>query len=101
MKKVLSVLLALCLIIGAVPMFASAYGEDEDFEIITGASGDRAVTGYHGTGGGVFIPDGIVAVLDGAFDNGENVTGLQLPESVRELATGALSGCTSLKKCSF
>lgn len=98
MKKVLSVLLALCLLIGALPVFAGATADESDFDIYETASGAKAITGYHGPGGEVMIPNGINAILASAFDNGKYVTGLQLPESVNFIDTGALSGCTNLER---
>ncbi len=97
MKKVLSVLLALCLLLGAMPVFAAS--DLSDFDIFTSPEfGTKAITGYHGPGGDVVIPDGIKGILSHAFQySSADVTSITLPEGFSSLADFALSGCPGLK----
>lgn len=78
MKKVLSVLLALCLIVGAVPMFASA--ADSDFTIENGA-----LVKYNGPGGDVVIPDGVTTIKAQAFRECSTLKSVIVPETVTKI----------------
>lgn len=89
MKRVLSVLLALCLLIGAVPVFASA--ADSDFVIE-----DGVLIEYNGPGGDVVLPDGLTCIGGGSFQWCENLTSLKIPDSVVNIEAGAFMWCTNL-----
>lgn len=88
MKKVLSVLLALCLIIGAVPMFASA--ADSDFYI-----DDGQLAGYNGPGGDIVTPAGIGSIRGGAIE-GDNINSVTITEGVTFITKEAIY-CPNLK----
>ena len=88
MKRVLSVLLALCLMLGAVPVFASA--ADDDFVI----DENGMLTEYNGLGGEVTVPSSVRAIATGVFSD-SNITSLTLP-NVTYLDVSALS-CSTLK----
>ena len=76
MKKVLSVLLALCLLFGAVPLSASAAGEEF---VIT----DGVLTAYNGPGGEVVVPSTATEVDMFAFAEKQEITRLTIPGTVK------------------
>lgn len=78
MKRVLSVLLALCLLLGAVPTLA--FAADSDFVIE-----DGVLTEYNGPGGEVVVPDGVTVIGRNAFAGREDVTGVDLPDGVTKI----------------
>ncbi len=94
MKKFLSVLLAMCLIIGAVPM--SAFAADSDFVIEGGV-----LKKYHGPGGDVVIPDGVTSIGEFAFTNSFNLNSVTIPDSVTKVAQRAFWNCRDLGAVSF
>ncbi|RKJ38623.1 leucine-rich repeat domain-containing protein [Acutalibacter sp. 1XD8-33] len=80
MKKVLSVLLALCLLFGAVPLSASAAGED----FVIDEKG--VLTKYKGSGGDVEIPRGVTRVTQYAFyDVYDKLTSVTFPDTVTSI----------------
>ncbi len=75
MKKVLSLLLALCLLIGAVPMFA--FASDSDFVIE-----DGVIKEYVGPGGAIVIPDTVRIIRK--FRMNPTITEVTIPGKVSE-----------------
>ena len=75
MKKVLSLLLALCLLIGAVPMFA--FASDSDFVIE-----DGVIKEYVGPGGAIVIPDTVRIIRK--FTQNPTITEVTIPGKVSE-----------------
>ncbi len=91
MKRVLSVLLALCLVIGAVPVFA--FAADEDFVIE-----DGVLTKYNGPGGDVVVPDGVTSIGRSVFAGRKDITGVKLPDGLISIGIMSFegSGLTSI-----
>lgn len=89
MKKVLSLLLALCLLFGALPV--SAFAADEDFVIEGGV-----LKKYNGPGGDVVIPDGVTSIGDGAFFECTTLTSVFIPKGVTDIAPNSFIYCYSL-----
>lgn len=79
MKKVLSVLLALCLLLGMVPVFA--FAAEDEFNISNGM-----LISYKGPGGHVDIPDGVRYIGYDAFRDNTNITSVSFPASVEQMA---------------
>ncbi len=100
MKKVLSVLLALCLLVGVVPLAASAdQAGSSDFVI----NENGVLTAYNGPGGDVVIPEGVVSIgadrdgdpyLPGA--NVDKITTITLPSTFTTRSRYVFEDCTSL-----
>ena len=90
MKKILSILLALCLLVGALPM--SAFADTEGFVI----GDDGVLVEYTGKGGEVVIPDGVTSIGAGAFSRCTGLTSVIMPDSVTSIGYHAFSYCTSL-----
>lgn len=88
-KRILSVVLALCLIVGALPMYTSA--ANTDFVIENGT-----LTKYNGPGGNVTIPDGVTHIGSEAFYMCEDLTSVTLPDGVITIGDRAFSGCLNL-----
>ena len=88
-KRVLAVLLALCLALALVPM--SAFAADSDFTIENGT-----LLEYTGPGGAVTIPDGVTNISTAAFDSCTGLTSVTIPSSVTTIDWGAFNGCTNL-----
>lgn len=91
MKKVLSVLLAVCLLLGALPMSAAA--SSEDFEIQGGV-----LKNYKGPGGDVVIPDGVTKIGGNAFDSCGNLISVKIPSSVKIIEVHAFAHCEGLQR---
>ena len=100
MKRVLSILLALCLLLGAVPVLASA--ADGDFTIENGV-----LVKYNGPGGDVVIPEGVTVIGDNAFgssfaDSGNAaITSVVIPEGVTSIGAAAFGNCSNLASVSI
>ncbi len=94
MKRVLSVLLALCLLLGAVPLYAGA--NSEDFVIENGV-----VTKYNGPGGHVVIPSGVTGVGSTLFFMNDTITSVEIPEGVTSIGGSAFSDCHNLASVSL
>ncbi|MCL2062038.1 MAG: leucine-rich repeat protein [Firmicutes bacterium] len=62
----------------------------------------KVLTRYSGDDKYIFIPDGIVAIEDYAFnfddDNGENIVYVKIPASVKRIGNSAFYGCKNLEK---
>jgi hypothetical protein len=65
--------------------------ENSDFEIVNGV-----LVRYRGTGGRVFIPNGVTGVGNRAFINCTGLTSVEIPPSVTNVGDSALYGCPSL-----
>lgn len=89
MKKVLSVLLALCLIVGAVPMFASAVSSDWSNWEFYESEGAKQLRKYNGPGGDVVTPDGATAILGGTFER-DDVSSITITEGVTSIIREAI-----------
>ena len=89
MKRVLSVLLALCLLLGAVPLYAGA--NSEDFVIENGV-----VTKYNGPGGNIVIPSGVTGIGDALFWGNNTITLIEIPEGVTSIGWSAFASCNNL-----
>ena len=96
MKKVLSILLALCLLVGALPVFT--FAAEDDFVIE-----DGVLTKYNGPGGDVVVPDGVTSISGIAFEGRTDITSVTIPASVTFLFLesdvvwmGPFYGCDSI-----
>ena len=61
------------------------------------------ITGYHGTAKDIDIPyivdqTPVVAIMEGAFQNHAELTGITIPDSVTSIGKTAFSGCTGLTR---
>ena len=72
MKKVLSILLALCLLVGALPVFT--FAAEDDFVIE-----DGVLTKYNGPGGDVVVPDGVTSISGIAFEGRTDIISVTIP----------------------
>ena len=61
---------------------------------------DGKLSGYHGSGGDVVIPEGVTVICAHAFQN-TNITGVVFPKSLRYIETQAFSLCRQLKRVDF
>ena len=96
MKKVLSILLALCLLVGALPVFT--FAAEDDFVIE-----DGVLTKYNGPGGDVVVPDGVTSISGIAFEGRTDIISVTIPASVTFLFLesdvvwmGPFYGCDSI-----
>lgn len=90
-KRLLSMVLALVMVLGMLPVAASA--ADGDFTIT-----DGVLTSYTGSGGDVTIPDGVVSIRSFVFYNCSSLTGVTIPASVTRIEESAFEGCGSLER---
>ena len=77
-----------------------AASQDFTYEMLS--DGTLSLTGYHGVGGTVVVPDHIdgntvTALGDGLFQNNLELTALSIPESVTVIGEQLLTGCRSLR----
>ena len=103
MKKILSGLLALTILLSAVPAFALPVSADyKSGDYIYTISNDKAtITGYSGPGGAVSIPtkiDGysVTTIAQWAFWGCDTLTSVVIPNSVLTIGSGAFAGCGNL-----
>lgn len=102
MKRTISLILAFVFVFTFVPTFAfsvSALEEgDYTYEIVDGTA---TITGYHGVGGDVKIPDtlggvAVTAIGDGAFKGCTSLISLEMPSSVLTIGNEAFMDCIHL-----
>ncbi len=108
MKKLLSILLSLLILISAVPFLsltatAVKYGSTPD-GLYYKCSDDNtiAITNYLGKATDVVIPETIngaivVAIEKKAFNSAEHITSISIPKTVTTIGMDAFLSCTSLK----
>lgn len=97
MKRVRMITLLLASLLLCVCCLAAAGGEaaqdeSQDFKII----GDTLYE-YHGAGGEVTVPEGIVKIADSAFQSTE-VTKVILPDTLKEIGSHCFYNCYRLKE---
>ena len=107
-KRILSLLLALVMIISAVPLggisvFAAESG-DFEYEILE--DGTAEITGYNGTAANLVIPAEIdrykvTSIGYSAFKDNTDLVSIEIYDGVTTIDYWAFSGCTSLKSISL
>lgn len=75
------------------PFAGSPFMPREDGLIIA----DGKVSGYHGSGGEVIIPEGVTDIEDHAFSNSE-ITSVTFPKSLRRIGDQAFVHCKKLQR---
>ena len=88
-KRFISLLLALSLCLGLLPMAATAAGSGFDIT-------DGVLTRYRGPGGDVVIPAGVTEIGDNAFRFCYDLTSITIPDNVTKIDRGAFTFCTGL-----
>ena len=81
--------------------FELAANVESDFEVETTANGVKVLS-YIGTATRCKIPDtiggvSVTAIAENAFANNTKLEAIAIPQSVKELGSGILKGCTSLR----
>ena len=66
---------------------------DEDFDIE-----DGVVTGYHGEGGNITLPETATAIGPWAFAESPLVTGVTIPGNIQDIGQGCFSNCPNLTR---
>lgn len=106
MKKILSVLLALCLVLAAVPAAGIVVSADETFGDFTygrmALSDEIEITGYNGSSAEITIPsqigdEDVKAIGGNAFKNNTTITSVEIPSTVKTIKYNAFQGCEALK----
>ncbi|MBQ8171730.1 MAG: leucine-rich repeat protein [Oscillospiraceae bacterium] len=72
-----------------------------DFEVSNLEDGTLAISGYHGDGGDIVIPEKLhfktVTAIDAdAFNNNDNITEVVLPNTIKSIDTSAFFDCDKL-----
>lgn len=114
MKKLLSILMVMCMMWGntnVVPVFAETTSgtcgenvtwtlDDDGTLTISGEGNMFSHTGYDKYNKSkvkiVVIEDGVTSVALEFFQWCNNLTNISIPDSVTEIGSGAFSGCSSL-----
>lgn len=111
-KPLLGIVLAVCLLTSSIscgclrgPGIVTVYPRDFDYVVQYNYINDEYenihITGYHGPGGDIAIPDTIngirvVGIGDYAFKNCSSITSIMIPSSIEGMGREVFSGCTSL-----
>ena len=90
-KRVLAILLALCLALALVP--TAAFAANSDFQVE-----NNVLTKYLGAGGNVNIPADadILVIGKDAFKDNTTVTSVTIPNTVKLIRESAFQGCSRL-----
>lgn len=92
-KRVTAFILTFVLLAGLCEsMTITVYAESSEFTI------DRngVLTGYHGVGGNVIVPEGVISIGKKAFSGCNNVVTVKLPSSVKTIEESAFDSCNEL-----
>ena len=103
-KRILSIVLAICLVLTLVPttVFAQTSGTTADgFSYTISDAGEVTITGYSGTATAVGIPAAIegktvTAIGQNAFRNQTKITSVTIPDSVKTIGNSAFFNCYNL-----
>ena len=71
---------------------SSDVSKTEGFSISNGI-----LTGYNGPGGVVVVPEGVICIGEYAFKSNTEITGIYLPESLKDIRKRAFADCKSLQ----
>ncbi len=102
MKKLISVLLCLVLVMGVLPLSAAPARADDDgdweYEI---TDGEATVTKYTGSGVNVVIPESlggcpVTSIGEWAFSYCSSLTSVTIPEGVTSIGNSTFYNCSSL-----
>lgn len=88
-KRLLSVLLALCMVLTLFPV--SVLAEETDFVIDNGV-----LKKYNGSGGTVTIPNSVTSIDYSVFYGHSNITSVTIPNGVTSIGNYAFCGCRGL-----
>ena len=104
-KRILSLLLALVMVIGLLPVTASANELDNGLRYMV-YDDHVEITGYTGNATEVVIPAEIeglpvTSIGDWAFEDCSSLTGIMIPDGVTSINYGAFYGCSSLTSIVF
>lgn len=88
-KRLLSTLLALCMVLALLP--TAALAANGDFTIENGV-----LTKYNGSGGNVTIPNGVTSIGNYAFNSHTGLTSVSIPSSVTSIGGYVFAGCSAL-----
>ena len=89
--------MALCI----APPSGSCEGKEEDKLTIQRdfvIEDKGRLTAYHGPGGEVTIPEGVLKIGEGAFAGCAVLTGVTVPEGAEEIEKDAFLGCAGLRR---
>ena len=112
-KRILSLLVALCLVCGLLPLSALAAGEELTYAIpetnivltyTVGADGSATITGCNEDAAGeLVIPSeieghAVTTIGDIAFNSRAGLTSVTIPDSVASIGDWAFLGCSNLQE---
>lgn len=93
-KRILSILLVLCMVMTLLP--TTAWAADSDFTIENGV-----LTKYNGGGGNIVIPDEVRYIRERAFEGCSGLISVLIPNSVTNIGSYAFANCDNLKNISL
>lgn len=84
------------------PNASEMESENIEKQIFFFSDGGKAITGIASEiSGDIVIPDGIEKIDDDAFKDNTKITGVECPNSLREIGNHAFWGCQNLKEIKF
>ena len=97
LKRIFFILLTLVALFSVLSLFSCGEGESAEYTLrIDG----YMLCGFETVGDGMIdlvVPEGVTAIVDGAFKNNKRLRSVTLPEGIETIGWNAFSGCNSLK----
>ena len=94
-RKVITVVLAICLLIGLMPAVQARAESTTDAEGFT-VDETGTLIAYTGPGGAITIPSNVTSIAGGVFASNSSISSVTIPATVTSMGTAVFYDCTGL-----